>query len=438
MPAATDNRTHIANFIGLDENVKAELRRAKPAIASAIPGILERFYVKVAAQSELAAHLQGSRGIAHLKQVQTKHWHDLLDAHFDDRYAARVQAIGEAHHRIGLSPDWYLASYAFVLGELMRSSVAGRWQSRRQRAAVADALVKAVVFDMERVIAVYLHAAEAALEQELHGLADRIERDVKTASQSTLQLVTSMHGAVDQLTQAAGRTGDTSSTVAAASEEALVNSANVASRVTTLFQAIEGIGHQLGRSDGGGAAGGETAVGLIQELSRHAEEIGEIVGLISDIARRTNLLALNATIEAARAGEAGRGFAVVAQEVQTLAQQTAAATDRVTKQIGTIQTASRKVFSSIDGVSTSLNAQTDAATDMRHYLADAEAGNREVARGIQAVAAETQRVDDIASQVRNDVEQVRQSTGSVVASIEDLLARLREPHRREAGGKAHG
>lgn len=53
-----------------------------------------------------------------------------------------------------------------------------------------------------------------------------------------------------------------------------------------------------------------------------AHEIGEVVSLIRDIAKRTNLLALNAAIEAARVGEAGRGFAVVANEVKTLSGQT--------------------------------------------------------------------------------------------------------------------
>ncbi|MFW5678929.1 MAG: protoglobin domain-containing protein [Pseudomonadota bacterium] len=426
MQASQTSHSHIAAFVGLDEAARAALHKVKPRIEAAIPGILDRFYAKVEATPHLAAFLRSSRGVAHLKKVQTAHWRCLLEARFDESYAARARAIGEAHHRIGLTPDWYLASYAFVLGELMQASIAGRWQGARARARTADALAKMVIFDIEQVIAVYLGAAETTLQQELHGLADRIERDVKASGRATLGFVTSMHGSVDQLGEAAARTGDTSTTVAAASEEALVNFASVSSRVTTLFQSIEAIGKQLGRSDDTGADAKGTAVGSIRALSAQAEEIGEIVGLISDIARRTNLLALNATIEAARAGEAGRGFAVVAQEVQTLAQQTAEATDRVTKQIENIQAASRHVFQSIDEVSRSLSEQNDAAGDMRHYLADAETGNREVVKGIQSVANETRTVDGIAAKVRGDVDQVSAATQTICTSIEDLLGQLRE------------
>ena len=72
-------------------------------------------------------------------------------------------------------------------------------------------------------------------------------------------------------------------------------------------------------------------------LADSASRIGDVVRLITEIAHHTNLLALNATIEAARAGDAGKGFAVVASEVRDLAQETARATEDISKRVEAIQ-----------------------------------------------------------------------------------------------------
>ena len=76
----------------------------------------------------------------------------------------------------------------------------------------------------------------------------------------------------------------------------------------------------------------------IKRLGESSQEIGEIIELISDITEQTNVLSLNAAIQAASAGEAGRGFTVVAEEVQRLAERSAAATRQISALVKAIQT----------------------------------------------------------------------------------------------------
>ncbi len=114
----------------------------------------------------------------------------------------------------------------------------------------------------------------------------------------------------------------------------------------------------------------ERSAQSVQSLDSRMTEIGNIVGLITDITNQTNLLALNAAIEAARAGDHGRGFAVVAGEVRTLASRTASAAEEIRRMVEGLQAQTQQAVAFMEGgvenVDASLRLTEEASTENLH------------------------------------------------------------------------
>ncbi|EFH11496.1 methyl-accepting chemotaxis protein signaling domain protein, partial [Pseudoroseomonas cervicalis ATCC 49957] len=134
------------------------------------------------------------------------------------------------------------------------------------------------------------------------------------------------------------------------------------------------------------AAQAGTTEQTVRGLAGSVAQIESVMGLIRDIAGRTNLLALNATIEAARAGEAGKGFAIVANEVKQLAAQSARATDEIAAQISQMQAVAGQAMAAIDGIVGTVAQNDGVAAGIAAAVEQQSVATREVARAAAAAA----------------------------------------------------
>ena len=124
----------------------------------------------------------------------------------------------------------------------------------------------------------------------------------------------------------------------------------------------------------------------IKRLGESSQEIGDIVGLINDIADQTNVLALNAAIQASMAGEAGRGFAVVADEVQRLAERSANATKQIETLVKTIQADTNEAVMSMESTTSEVVRGARLAKDAGEALEEVQSVSNTLADLIQNIS----------------------------------------------------
>ncbi len=290
-----------------------------------------------------------------------------------------------------------------------------------------DTLMRLSALEGEITVAIYsvysAHSAQGARDRLAAEFRDEIAATVEATTHEGHDLRAQASGASSSARGMLGKTSE----VAAAAEQSAVAMRDAASTAAGLIRAIEDARAEVEvAADIATRAASQAgdAVVVSGALSDHAKSIESILGLIRDIAGQTNLLALNATIEAARAGDAGRGFAVVAQEVKSLANQTARATDDIAAKIAAIQAATRVTVDTSASIRNTVAEVQDSATRIRHAMESQAQTVTAITAAVDETALAADSMSHTIATIRVDTEAVASEIDRLGSGFESLAGRL--------------
>jgi methyl-accepting chemotaxis protein len=332
----------------------------------------------------------------------------------DWRHGLQAQVIDACKRNISLS-DVLAASSRTNIGYYRALG------SKMDRASpdylrLVRAIMDFTTTDLAIMSTCYAHYQRELAHEKQKDFTSQFENDIgATAADVSEQAGLLRQQAANSTAVAQGMLSKASE-VATASEQSAVAMREAAQTAAGLIRAIEDTRSEVelaAEVSNRATARAQEAVEATDTLSEQSKSIESILGLIRDIAGQTNLLALNATIEAARAGEAGRGFAVVAQEVKSLANQTAQATDEIAEKISAIQSATKASVESNISIRSTVE-------DVQHSAERIRRAMEEQAQTVTMITASVDETALAADLMSNTISAIRADTENVVSEISQL------------------
>ncbi|WP_420478086.1 methyl-accepting chemotaxis protein [Brevundimonas sp. FT23028] len=274
------------------------------------------------------------------------------------------------------------------------------------------------------------------VDGEMSGAHQRICDDYNSA-------VGSLRDALAQVTDAVGGLRGGSDEISTASDDLSRRTEQQAASLEETAAALDEITATVKRSAEGAGKASTAAAGARAEAERSGEvvrnaiaamgeiqkssvQIGDIIGVIDEIAFQTNLLALNAGVEAARAGDSGRGFAVVASEVRSLAQRSAEAAKEIKTLIHTSTSQVAAGVKLVDEAGSALSAIVVRVAEMDALVSEISASAQEQATGLQQVNTAVNQMDQVTQQNAAMVEETTAAAANLKTEAAQLAALVKK------------
>lgn len=292
--------------------------------------------------------------------------------------------------------------------------------------AIADSINFSIDQLRSLVVTINKSAVQvSSAAQETQSTAMRLS----DASDHQAQEITGASTAISEMVDSIDKVSGNASESASVAERSVYIAKNGAEVVRATIRGMDTIREQI-----------QETSKRIKRLGESSQEIGDIVGLINDIADQTNVLALNAAIQASMAGEAGRGFAVVADEVQRLAERSASATKQIETLVKAIQSDTNGAVISMEQTTSEVVKGANLAQDAGVALEEIETVSTGLSDLIQKISSAAQQQASSAGHISNTMnviqeitQQTSQGTTTTAKSIGNL-AEMAEGMRNSVAG----
>ncbi len=345
----------------------------------------------------------------------------------NDAAKAFGESLGALIKAIFLDMDLSISVYIEAAEEARNKARAEALASERARvvAVFGEGLEKLAMQDLTFRIDAQLPEAYQKLQADFNAVVDKLTTVVEgvTASSNALRTGTSeISVASDDLSRRTEQQASSLEETASALGE-VTNTVRQTADMSKHAREVVGTTHDASQK---GAEAIGKAVEAMRVIEKSSQQIGQIIGVIDEIAFQTNLLALNAGVEAARAGDAGRGFAVVASEVRALAQRSAEAAREIK---GLIAASSTQVHDGVTLVANTGQAFEQIETGVKELSTVVERISKsadEELTGLQEINSAVGQLDQVTQQNAAMSEQASAASQSLAEQGERLAQMIGE------------